>query len=89
MAQQMVIGSCRSWGRSCGGFNDYLVSHFQSALAQGRFHIVYQPLVRLSTGMVSSFEALVRWNDPCYGLLKAGLFVPVLERARRRQVSVI
>jgi predicted signal transduction protein with EAL and GGDEF domain len=39
----------------------------------------YQPLVDLSTGRISGFEALVRWPDPERGMISPGEFIPVAE----------
>ncbi len=49
--------------------------------AMGRNEIVpfYQPIVRLSTGALSGFEALVRWRHPRRGLLTPDQFLPLCE----------
>jgi c-di-GMP-specific phosphodiesterase len=49
--------------------------------AMGRHEIVpfYQPIVRLSTGALSGFEALVRWRHPRRGLLTPDQFLPLCE----------
>ena len=39
----------------------------------------YQPIVRLSTGHLSGFEALVRWRHPRRGLLMPDTFLPLCE----------
>ncbi|MDC0835422.1 EAL domain-containing protein [Geitlerinema sp. CS-897] len=43
------------------------------------FRVYYQPLVRLSSGKISGFEALVRWQHPLRGLVPPGQFIPVTE----------
>ncbi|MGC9506283.1 putative bifunctional diguanylate cyclase/phosphodiesterase, partial [Baaleninema sp.] len=43
------------------------------------FRVYYQPLVRLSSGKISGFEALVRWQHPHRGLVSPGQFIPVME----------
>lgn len=40
----------------------------------------YQPLVDLSTGMISGAEALVRWRHPQRGLIEPLDFIPIAER---------
>lgn len=49
--------------------------------AMGRNEIVpfYQPIVRLSTGALSGFEALARWRHPRRGLLTPDQFLPLCE----------
>jgi diguanylate cyclase (GGDEF)-like protein len=39
----------------------------------------YQPIVALSTGELTGFEALVRWRHPERGMISPGLFIPVAE----------
>ena len=39
----------------------------------------YQPLVDLSTGRITGFEALVRWPHPDRGMISPGDFIPVAE----------
>jgi diguanylate cyclase (GGDEF)-like protein/PAS domain S-box-containing protein len=39
----------------------------------------YQPLVDLSTGRISGFEALVRWPHPERGMISPAEFIPVAE----------
>ncbi|WP_286235117.1 EAL domain-containing response regulator [Thalassotalea sediminis] len=40
----------------------------------------YQPQINLSTGEVSSIEALVRWHHPSYGLVYPDKFIHLIER---------
>ena len=39
----------------------------------------YQPLIDLSSGRITGFEALVRWPDPLRGMISPGEFIPVAE----------
>jgi diguanylate cyclase (GGDEF)-like protein/PAS domain S-box-containing protein len=39
----------------------------------------YQPLIDLSTGLITGFEALVRWPDPERGMISPAEFIPVAE----------
>ncbi|WP_212989459.1 putative bifunctional diguanylate cyclase/phosphodiesterase [Actinoplanes auranticolor] len=45
----------------------------------GQLRLYYQPQVRLSDGVVTSAEALVRWQHPERGLLLPATFLPVAE----------
>lgn len=49
------------------------------AVEQHQFIVHFQPIVRLQTGRVSGFEALVRWNHPQRGIVAPGEFIPVAE----------
>lgn len=60
----------------------YILDHFESALKEGRIKVYYQPVVRMLSGKICSFEALARWEDPENGFISPGIFVPVLEDAR-------
>ncbi|GLW28128.1 putative bifunctional diguanylate cyclase/phosphodiesterase [Actinoplanes regularis] len=51
----------------------------RQALGQNQLHVVYQPLVRLETGMPVGAEALVRWEHPERGSIPPGLFIPIAE----------
>jgi len=50
------------------------------AVGAGEFHLVYQPVVDLSTGCLTGVEALVRWDHPQRGQVSPGEFIPVAER---------
>lgn len=50
------------------------------ALAQNQFHVVFQPLVHLSTGNVIGFEAMLCWQHPLRGAIAPAEFLPVIER---------
>ncbi len=49
------------------------------AISRNEFLLNYQPVVDTATGMVSSFEALIRWDRPGYGLVDPGEFVLIAE----------
>jgi diguanylate cyclase (GGDEF)-like protein len=49
------------------------------ALERGEFELHYQPKVRLATGTVSGFEALLRWRHPERGLVAPFEFIGILE----------
>jgi diguanylate cyclase (GGDEF)-like protein/PAS domain S-box-containing protein len=49
------------------------------AVEQEQFVVHFQPIVRLSTGKLTGFEALVRWEHPVRGLISPAEFIPVAE----------
>lgn len=49
------------------------------ALAAGELILRYQPIVRVVSGEVAAFEALVRWSHPEAGELLPGAFLPAVE----------
>jgi diguanylate cyclase (GGDEF)-like protein/PAS domain S-box-containing protein len=49
------------------------------AITRKEFFLNYQPIISLTTGKVSSFEALVRWRHPERGLVMPSDFIPVAE----------
>ena len=51
----------------------------RSALALNQFEVFYQPLVGSGSGVVSGFEALLRWRHPQRGLVSPAVFIPVIE----------
>lgn len=61
---------------------DFVLENFDAALEKGYIKVYYQPVVRALTGKLCGMEALARWEDPVYGRLLPGVFIPVLENAR-------
>ena len=56
-----------------------LEQELRLALKRREFRLVYQPIVELASGRVSSAETLVRWEHPTRGLLAPGEFIDVAE----------
>jgi diguanylate cyclase (GGDEF)-like protein len=52
----------------------------QSAIANDELVLYYQPQIMVASGIVSGFEALLRWKHPTRGLVGPGEFVPILEQ---------
>ena len=44
-----------------------------------QFQLYYQPIVLLSSGTISGFEALIRWQHPIQGLLSPAQFISMAE----------
>ncbi|GJD47334.1 hypothetical protein OPKNFCMD_0040 [Methylobacterium crusticola] len=51
----------------------------RAALGGGGLEAHYQPVVRIATGAIRGFEALVRWRHPERGLVPPGVFIPLAE----------
>lgn len=51
------------------------------ALARGELRMVYQPIVRLSDGVLAGAEALMRWEHPERGPVPPATFIPIAEEA--------
>jgi diguanylate cyclase (GGDEF)-like protein/PAS domain S-box-containing protein len=51
------------------------------AIANTQLSLAYQPIYKLSTGRIDSFEALVRWNHPDLGPVSPSTFVPIAEES--------
>jgi diguanylate cyclase (GGDEF)-like protein/PAS domain S-box-containing protein len=58
-----------------------LESRLRKAVVQKEFTLYYQTKVDLATRRVRGLEALIRWNDPDYGLVSPLDFVPLLEES--------
>ncbi len=56
-----------------------LESDLLDAAHQQEFFLVYQPVINLQTGVVSGFEALIRWQNERRGLVGPDDFIPILE----------
>lgn len=51
-----------------------------SGMKHRQFHMVYQPIVRLSDHAVAGVEALTRWTHPVRGLVPPDQFITAAER---------
>ncbi|MFV0442958.1 MAG: putative bifunctional diguanylate cyclase/phosphodiesterase [Planctomycetaceae bacterium] len=56
-----------------------LESEVRHALKNGEFYVVYQPIVRLGSGVLYGFEALCRWRHPRGEAIGPDTFIPILE----------
>nr|WP_315463459.1 EAL domain-containing protein [uncultured Rhodoferax sp.] len=51
------------------------------ALEHGDLQLFYQPQVRIATGELVGFEALLRWQHPTLGWVSPAEFIPVAEQS--------
>ncbi|APW37241.1 hypothetical protein RD110_08560 [Rhodoferax koreense] len=56
-----------------------LENKLREALARGRFVLHYQPKAEAARRHIESVEALIRWQDPEFGLVPPARFIPLLE----------
>jgi len=56
-----------------------LESELRGAIAHEELRLDYQPIVRLATGKLVGFEALVRWMHPRHGTVPPTEFIPLAE----------
>lgn len=65
------------------GLDDTLIQGLDGSLSgaveRGEFHLLYQPIFRLSDMRLVGAEALLRWHHPSYGLLQPYRFLQILE----------
>jgi len=56
-------------------------SHLRRSIELEELAIHYQPQVDLKTGHISSFEALLRWNNRKFGFVSPAQFIPIAEES--------
>ncbi|MEM7228738.1 MAG: EAL domain-containing protein [Planctomycetota bacterium] len=56
-----------------------LETDLRHAVDRNEFRLMYQPLVRLTTGTIEGFEALIRWEHPERGTVSPVDFIPIAE----------
>jgi len=56
-----------------------LEADLRRAIERSEFVAHYQPLMKIATGAVASFEALIRWDRPGKGMMSAAEFIPFAE----------
>ncbi|MDO4803973.1 MAG: amino acid permease [Lachnospiraceae bacterium] len=62
-------------------YREHLLEDFRTSLSDNRFTVYFQPKydIRPDKPVLSSAEALVRWNHPELGMISPGVFIPLLE----------
>jgi diguanylate cyclase (GGDEF)-like protein len=52
----------------------------RSAMTEGQFRLVYQPIYRVADLTIIGVEALLRWQHPVGGMIEPDSFISILER---------
>ena len=63
------------------GLNMALSAIIDKAIRDESFEVYYQPIYCVADGRFHSAEALVRLNDPTFGFVSPGLFIPEVEQS--------
>lgn len=79
LGKGQVEGFDADLGRKSERRNEYK-RDLLDALGRDQFHLVYQPIVRLSDGRTVGAEALLRWDHHVYGNVLPNDFVPFAEQ---------
>ena len=58
-----------------------LHSDLDQAAGNQEIFLVYQPIIRLQSGEITGFEALIRWRHPELGMVSPARFVPIAEES--------
>jgi len=58
-----------------------LEQELRVAIRNGVLTVFYQPIVDTATGLISSFEALARWQHPTRGFVTPNTFIPLAEES--------
>lgn len=58
-----------------------LETELRRAIERDQLQLAFQPLINLSTGQVTGFEALARWEHPEKGHISPAEFIPVAEES--------
>ncbi len=75
----------KSWAYFSGSVSEeyhrqlYVLGEFHKALEEHWIRVFYQPIHDLSSGKLSGYECLARWQDPEKGMISPAEFIPVLE----------
>lgn len=87
---EIALGRAKTKGKASVEVFDYtlhqkvlrksrLETDLKQAISQQELYLQYQPIINLTTGQLSSFEALVRWQHPELGFVSPGEFIPIAE----------
>jgi diguanylate cyclase (GGDEF)-like protein len=57
----------------------HITDDLYEAVQNGGFSLAFQPVVALSSGITTGYEALIRWNHPTRGWISPDTFIPIAE----------
>ena len=58
-----------------------LISSLGHAIKTNQLELYYQPIIDVKNDSVNSFEALLRWNHPKFGMVGPSEFIPLIENS--------
>ncbi|MBR2798674.1 MAG: amino acid permease [Clostridia bacterium] len=81
--QSKAIGVYDAAMHEAALFRDRLLEDFNSSIESRRFKVYFQPKfdIRPDKPVLSSAEALVRWDHPELGMICPAVFIPLLEES--------
>jgi diguanylate cyclase (GGDEF)-like protein len=90
-ADSAMYAAKRHGGNRCQTFDETadhilrrrpeLLNDLHEVAERGELHVHYQPVVELSSGEVTSMEALARWDHPRFGSVPPDEFIPLAEES--------
>jgi len=57
-------------------------TYLRGAMNNNEFELYYQPQLNIQSGLISGFEALIRWNSPELGFASPLSFIKIAEDSR-------
>ncbi|MGV3574495.1 MAG: putative bifunctional diguanylate cyclase/phosphodiesterase [Devosia sp.] len=60
-------------------FRQQLKTDLKTAIAEGKLHLAYQPVVDPRENRIVGCEALARWNHETFGAISPATFIPIAE----------
>jgi diguanylate cyclase (GGDEF)-like protein len=60
-------------------FRQQLKTDLKTAIAEGRLHLAYQPIVDPRENRIVGCEALARWDHETFGAISPATFIPIAE----------
>lgn len=60
-------------------FREQIEAGIRNGLAKGEFVPFYERQIDVTTGQLTGFEMLARWNSPEFGLVLPDIFIPIAE----------